>query len=76
MMEVAKTQYNASKNPNDCMLTYLAARRKQVLLGLFKTQSKLLKVYEYMSNDFRILKWKKSASTAAFDALKKKKYRM
>jgi hypothetical protein len=49
---LARCQYGVAKNPNDCLLTYLALGQKDVLLGLFGLQPKLEGVFKFLSNDF------------------------
>ena len=41
MTKLARSQYLANKNPNECLLTYLALGKKDVVLGLFKLNPKM-----------------------------------
>jgi len=79
-MEVlARDQYAQTdeRNPVDCSLFYLALRKKNVLLGLWRTagwhkeQSAMLK---FLSHDFNDTRWRTAASKNAYALLAKQRY--
>ena len=79
-MEImARNQYmmNDKRDPIDCSLFYLALKKKNVLLGLWKIssghpdQSTMLK---FLSNNFEDDKWKTVATKNAFALLGKQRY--
>ncbi|TPX65121.1 hypothetical protein SpCBS45565_g05402 [Spizellomyces sp. 'palustris'] len=77
---MARNQYmgpNESRDPVDCSLFYMALKKKNVLLGLWKLanahpeQAAMLK---FLANDFEIDRWKSAALKNAFALLGKQRY--
>jgi len=66
---LARSQYKVRKNPNDCFLLYIAIKKKNILLGLMRSVTKLKQLFELMAQDFTEPKWAKSAAESAFRAL-------
>ncbi len=76
---MARNQYMVGdkKDPIECSLFYLALRKKNVLLGLWKLanghpdQQVMVKL---LSNDFEQERWKTAAMKNAFALLGKQRY--
>ncbi|KAJ3044683.1 regulator of (H+)-ATPase in vacuolar membrane, partial [Rhizophlyctis rosea] len=79
---LARNQYmgkeeNTMKDPVECALFYLALKKKNVLLGLWKLanghpeQNAMIK---FLSNDFETDRWKSAALKNAFALLGKQRY--
>ncbi|KAJ3017210.1 regulator of (H+)-ATPase in vacuolar membrane [Thoreauomyces humboldtii] len=77
---IARNQYmgkDETRNPVDCALFYLALKKKNVLLGLWKLanshpeQASMLK---FLANDFEDERWKSAALKNAFALLGKQRY--
>ncbi|GME92748.1 unnamed protein product [[Candida] boidinii] len=85
MEKFAKNQFfknteanNGAKDPSCCALLYLALRKKQILLGLWKTasgNSEQSKMIKFLNNDFNEKRWKSAALKNAFVLLSKHRYR-
>lgn len=85
MEQVAKNEFmkyqlenQGAKDPNVCSLPYLALRKKQILIGLWKTSynnSEREKMIKFLSNDFNQPRWKSAANKNAFVLLGKHRYR-
>lgn len=79
MEEIAKFEFvkDGKNDPNNCSIYYLALKKKQVLLGLWKMcsshpeQAKMLK---FMSHDFNEERWKTAALKNAYVLLSKHRY--
>jgi hypothetical protein len=79
METLARNQYAQTdeRNPVDCSLFYLALRKKNVLLGLWrsagwhKEQTAMIK---FLSHDFREARWRTAASKNAYALLAKQRY--
>jgi hypothetical protein len=79
METIARNQYMAKddKDPVDCSLFYMALRKKNVLLGLWKLanshpeQNAMLK---FLANDFSEDRWQKAAIKNAYALLGKQRY--
>jgi len=68
---------NEDKNPIDCSLFYLALRKKNVLLGLWKlatTHPEQAAMLKFLVNDFTQERWKSAALKNAFALLGKQRY--
>lgn len=69
--------HEGERNPVKCSLYYLALKKKQVLVGLWKTASwnrEQDKTIRLLSNDFTTDRWKSAASKNAFALLGKHRY--
>lgn len=85
MEKFAKNQFfknteanNGAKDPGCCSILYLALRKKQILLGLWKTASgnpDQAKMIKFLNNDFNEKRWKSAALKNAFVLLSKHRYR-
>lgn len=65
------------KDPSQSALFYVALRKKQILLGLWKTSTgnpEQGKMVKFLSNDFTNDRWKKAANKNAFVLLSKHRY--
>ncbi|KAJ3413506.1 regulator of (H+)-ATPase in vacuolar membrane [Chytridiales sp. JEL 0842] len=79
METIARNEYMSKddKNPVDCSLFYMALKKKNVLLGLWKLanshpeQGAMLK---FLSNDFAEDRWQKAAIKNAYALLGKQRY--
>ncbi|KAI9202399.1 RAVE protein 1 C terminal-domain-containing protein [Polychytrium aggregatum] len=76
---IARNQYmaNDDKNPVDCSLFYIAMRKKNVLLGLWKLANahpEQASMLRFLANDFAEERWKKAAIKNAFALLGKQRY--
>jgi hypothetical protein len=79
METLARNQYaqTSERNPVDCSLFYLALRKKNVLLGLWrsagwhKEQAAMIKL---LSHDFRESRWRTAAIKNAYALLAKQRY--
>ena len=79
MEEIAKYEFNKKeeKDPSLCSIFYLALKKKQVILALWKMsygnpeQQKMIK---FLSNDFNEPRWKTAALKNAFVLLSKHRY--
>ncbi|CCK73469.1 Rav1p NDAI_0G04860 [Naumovozyma dairenensis CBS 421] len=77
--DIAKFEFskNDTKDPSRCAIFYLALKKKQILLSLWKIsighpeQQKMLK---FLSNDFNDPRWKTAALKNAFVLLSKHRY--
>ncbi|CCF58733.1 hypothetical protein KAFR_0F01370 [Kazachstania africana CBS 2517] len=77
--EIARFEFtkNETKDPSRCSIFYLALKKKQVLLNLWKMsighpeQQKLVK---FLSNDFNETRWKTAALKNAFALMSKHRY--
>ncbi|XP_055346416.1 dmX-like protein 2 isoform X2 [Paramacrobiotus metropolitanus] len=70
---LAKNAYQASQEPMDAALYYLAMKRKPVLHALFKVV-KDQKMMDFFSNDFTQDRWRKAALKNAFVLLGKQRF--
>src|SRR5271170_2825827 len=76
---LARNQYAQTdeRDPIDCSLFYLALRKKNVLLGLWrsagwhKEQTAMIK---FLSHDFRESRWRLAASKNAYALLARQRY--
>ncbi|SMN19389.1 similar to Saccharomyces cerevisiae YJR033C RAV1 Subunit of the RAVE complex (Rav1p, Rav2p, Skp1p), which promotes assembly of the V-ATPase holoenzyme [Maudiozyma saulgeensis] len=79
MEEIAKYEFNKTeiKDPSLCSIFYLALKKKQVILALWKMsygnpeQQKMIK---FLNNDFNEPRWKTAALKNAFVLLSKHRY--
>lgn len=68
---------NDTRDPNRCAVFYLALKKKQILLGLWRVcpghpeQQKMMK---FMNNDFTVPRWKTAALKNAFVLISKHRY--
>ncbi|GMG18920.1 unnamed protein product [Ambrosiozyma monospora] len=69
--------HDGAKDPSVCSIFYLALKKKQVLLGLWRTavghpeQAKMIK---FLNNDFKEKRWRSAANKNAFVLLGKHRY--
>lgn len=67
----------SERDPTKCALYYLALRKKQVLLGLWRTASghkEQTKTMKLLANDFTAERWRTAALKNAFALLGKHRY--
>ncbi|KAF8477585.1 RAVE protein 1 C terminal-domain-containing protein [Kalaharituber pfeilii] len=65
------------KNPIDCTLHYIALRKKNVLVGLWRIahwNKEQQSTYRFLSNDFTQPRWRTAAKKNAFALLGKQRY--
>ncbi|KAI8586289.1 RAVE protein 1 C terminal-domain-containing protein [Geranomyces variabilis] len=80
METIARNQYmgkDDSRNPVDCALFYIALRKKNVVLGLWKLASshpEQAAMLRFLANDFEEDRWKAAALKNAFALLGKQRY--
>ncbi|KAI7868808.1 RAVE protein 1 C terminal-domain-containing protein [Spinellus fusiger] len=80
MSAIARNTYLSKeelKDPESCTLFYLALRKKNLLLGLWKSASfhkEHAAMCKFLSNDFTQPRWKTAASKNAFVLLGKQRY--
>jgi len=79
METLARNQYaNADeRNPVNSSLFYLALRKKNVLLGLWRTagwHKEQAAMVKFLSNNFLESRWRTAASKNAFALLAKQRY--
>ncbi|KAJ3174760.1 regulator of (H+)-ATPase in vacuolar membrane [Geranomyces variabilis] len=80
MESIARNQYmgkDDSRNPVDCSLFYIALRKKNVVLGLWKLSSshpEQAATLRFLANDFEEDRWKAAALKNAFALLGKQRY--
>ncbi|OWA51395.1 DmX-like protein 2 [Hypsibius exemplaris] len=71
--KMAKNAFQASQNPLDAALFYLALKRKKVLAALFKLVADQ-RMIDFFSNDFKEDRWRKAALKNAFALLGKQRF--
>jgi hypothetical protein len=75
---IARNNYSLdSRDPIPCSLFYLALKKKNVLLGLWKLASghpEQAKMVAFLSNNFDEERWKTAATKNAFALLGKQRY--
>ncbi|XP_041465630.1 LOW QUALITY PROTEIN: dmX-like protein 2 [Lytechinus variegatus] len=71
--KVAKSQFQAEKNPLDSALFYLAMKKKNVLWGLFRS-IKDQRMTTFFRNDFNTDRWRKAALKNAFALLGRQRF--
>lgn len=77
---IARNQYmgkDDTRNPVDCSLFYMALRKKNVLLGLWKLANahpEQVAMLRFLNNDFEEERWKSAALKNAFALLGKQRY--
>lgn len=49
---LARAEFRRSRDPMKVILWYIALNKKNILLGLFKTDTRYERVYHFLSNDF------------------------
>ncbi|ODV97069.1 hypothetical protein PACTADRAFT_48833 [Pachysolen tannophilus NRRL Y-2460] len=79
--KIAKFEFLKSserfKDPSKCSIFYLALKKKQILIGLWKTATghpEQQKMVKFLSNDFKERRWKTAASKNAFALMGKHRY--
>jgi hypothetical protein len=72
---MAKAQFAANKDPNDCALFYLALDKKPQLLSLYKAM-KNTAIADFLKNDFADPKWQTAALKNAYVLLGKQKFEL
>lgn len=72
---VAKVHYLERKNPEDCALFYLALKKKNTLLNLYKS-AKDTTLTNFLSKDFDQEQWRTAAMKNAFVLLSKQRYNL
>lgn len=73
MEKVAKSQFQAEKNPLDAALYYLAMKKKTLLWGLFRSIGDV-KMTNFFKNDFKTERWRKAALKNAFALLGRQRF--
>ncbi|KAI5968444.1 RAV1 [Candida theae] len=74
---VARNEFGESRDPSGLVsLLYLALRKKQILIGLWRivNHEEKTKMLKFMSNDFTDARWKSAALKNAFVLLGKHRY--
>ncbi|PIK56051.1 putative dmX-like protein 2 [Apostichopus japonicus] len=71
--KVAKSQFQAKKNPLDAALFYLAMKKKTLLWGLFRS-IRDEKMTQFFRNDFKKERWRKAALKNAFALLGRQRF--
>ncbi|XP_071507110.1 dmX-like protein 2 [Diadema antillarum] len=71
--KVAKSQFQANRNPLDSSLFYLAMKKKAVLWGLFRSIQDQ-RMTNFFRNDFNKDRWRKAALKNAFQLLGKQRF--
>lgn len=72
-----QAENNGKKDPNVCSIHYLCLRKKQVLIGLWRTaygNQERDKMIKFLSNDFSLPRWKSAALKNAYVLLGKHRY--
>lgn len=72
-----QVENNGKKDPNVCSIHYLSLRKKQVLIGLWRTaygNQERDKMIKFLSNDFTMPRWKSAALKNAYVLLGKHRY--
>lgn len=70
-------QHDGARDPSKCAIFYMALKKKQILLGLWKTaighpeQSKMIK---FLSHDFDEVRWRRAATKNAYVLMSKHRY--
>lgn len=75
--QVARTEFSNNRNPSGIVsLLYLALRKKQILIGLWRTVShpEQQKMLKFLSNDFTEPRWKSAAVKNAFVLIGQHRY--
>ncbi|KAG7191970.1 regulator of (H+)-ATPase in vacuolar membrane [Scheffersomyces spartinae] len=75
--QCARTEFNEERDPSGKVsLLYLAIRKKQILLGLWRTvpHSEQAKMLKFLKNNFNEPRWKLAALKNAFVLLSKHRY--
>ncbi len=80
MLRLAQAQYLGSGSAGDCMLLYLAMRRKEVLLGLLRRDPAMARAVTFFSNDFAsatsaAARFREQAVTNAYNSLAKRSHK-
>lgn len=70
---VCKTKFQATKNPMDSALFYLAMKKKSLLQSLYRTVRDN-KMAAFLKNDFTQARWKTAAKKNAFVLLSQQRY--
>ena len=71
--KVAKAAFQATKDPLDSALFYLAMRKQNVLWGLFRSKDDV-KMAQFFKNNFDEERWRKAALKNAFALLGKQRF--
>ncbi|KAI9089649.1 RAVE protein 1 C terminal-domain-containing protein [Phlyctochytrium arcticum] len=80
METIARNQYmglNDTRNPVDCSLLYMALKKKNVVLGLWKlagSHPEQAAMLRFLANNFEEDRWKSAALKNAFALLGKQRY--
>lgn len=79
MEQLARNQYAQTdeRDPIDCSLFYLALRKKNVLLGLWRSagwHKEHGAMVKFLAHDFRESRWRTAASKNAYALLAKQRY--
>ncbi|KAH3666401.1 hypothetical protein WICMUC_005669 [Wickerhamomyces mucosus] len=77
--EIARYSFNSGdfRDPSKCSIYYLALKKKQILLGLWKTafgHKDKQKMINFLSNNFKEERWRKAAIKNAYALLSKHRY--
>ena len=77
VMDAARNQFLRNKDPNECFLLYIALKRRQVLLGLWRTahgHHEQALMVKFLSNDFTNERWKSAAIKNAYKLISTGRY--
>ena len=72
----ARTIFRKNRDPQEVTLWYLILGKKNILLGLYKSDIQQQKIYEFLSNDFSNPEWQVKASKNAFELMKQHRYEL
>jgi hypothetical protein len=75
VMKVAIAEFKKSKDPDDCLLLYVALKKKQMAIALYKSVQNV-KLVQFLANDFAQQRWCTAAKKNGFALLKKGKFHM
>lgn len=73
---VVKNEYRKNRDPQSVTLWYLALNKKNILLGLFKVNAEVKKIYEFISRDFNDDKNRVAALKNGFELRKQRRYEL
>ncbi|KAH3900506.1 Rav1p SCDLUD_003492 [Saccharomycodes ludwigii] len=77
--EIARIEFSKDdkRDPNSCMIYYLALKKKHIIIGLWKIcagHPEQRKMLNFLNNDFREERWRKAALKNAYVLLSKHRF--
>lgn len=73
---VVRNDYRKNRDPQTVTLWYLALNKRNILLGLYKVNPELKKIYDFMARDFSDEKNRVAALKNGFELRKQRRYEM